>query len=430
VAFFRYNRADRVGAPNPLLEPTGELPKFALAFGHSQSGRLLNAMIHGGFLADGRGRGIFDGVYVNVAGAGKGSFNHRFAQASRHFSPDIELDFPTDWFPFSTAPDTDPVAEATASLLDRARGKGPLPKMFIVNSAAEYWARSASLVHTTVDGLNDLAPSAEARVYFIAGGQHNPGRGGDRGMFAACRNSLDYRPMMRALLLQLDAWATLGRAPEPSAYPQLSDNALGSLSQYTDAYPKFAVMRLPTRLLEPPRLDFGPRFAAEGVAEIIPPKAGAPYAARVPLPDQDGLDRAGLRMPDIQVPLGTYTGWNLQNAATGAPERLGRWDGSFFPFARDENERLAAGDPRSSIAERYASRDSYVEAYTAATVALAEKELILAMDVGPMIERAGRFYDRIMAHAPEDEDCDYINGGATREATASPGTAPPRPPGR
>ncbi|MDX2144466.1 MAG: alpha/beta hydrolase domain-containing protein [Rhodospirillaceae bacterium] len=428
VAFFRYNRADRVGAPNPLLEPTGDLPKYALAFGHSQSGRLLNAMIHGGFVADGRGRPIFDGIYVNVGGAGKGSFNYRFAQSSRHFSPDIELDYPTDWFPFSTTQQTDPVTKETASLLDRAKAMGPVPKIFIVNTAAEYWARAASLVHTAVDASADVAPHDSARVYFIAGGQHNPARGGDRGIFAVCRNPLDYRPLMRALLLQLDAWASVKREPEPSAYPRLGDNSLGSPSQYAEAFPKLSAVRLPVRLLEPPRLDFGPRFIADGIAEIAPPKVGPTYTTRVPMPDGDGLDRGGLRMPELQAPLGTYTGWNLQNAATGAPERLGRWDGSFFPLARNENERLAAGDPRRSIAERYASREAYIEAYAAATLAMAEKELILAMDVNPMIERAGAFYDRIMARAPDDESCGYINGESRpTAATASPGSAPPRP---
>jgi hypothetical protein len=407
VAFFRYNRADRNGTPNPLLEPKGELPQWALGFGHSQSGRVLNTMLYAGLVADGRGRPVFDGLYVNMAGAGRGSFNHRFAQSSRHFSPDIELDFPTDWFPFSTATSSDPATKQTASVIDRAAAMGPLPKLFVVNGAAEYWARSASLTHIAADGGADLTPDASTRVYVMTGAQHNAARGGDRGIFAACRNPLDYRPLTRALLLHLD------------------DGSAGTLTQYVAAFPKIPAIRLPTQLLEPPRLDFGPRFTAEGIADVVPPKAGQPYAVRVPLPDADGLDRGGLRLPEIDAPLGTYTGWNLQNAATGAPERLGRWEGSFFPFARTENERLAANDPRRSIAERYAAREIYVEAYAAAALALAEKELILAMDVTPMIERAGQFYDRIMARAPDDESCGYINPAALRPE--SPESAPRRP---
>ena len=423
VSFFKHNRADRVGAPNPLVEPVGELPKWALAFGHSQSGRLLNAMLYGGLLTDGRGRLVFDGVYVNMAGSGRGSFNYRFAQSSRHFSPDIELDYPTDWFPFSTGLTIDPITNESGRVVERTAAMGPLPKIFIVNGASEYWARGASLSHISVDGAADITLNEQARVYFMAGAQHNPNRGGDRGPFAACRNPLDYRPLSRALLLHLDAWATLKREPPPSAMPQIAQETAGTLMQYDSVFPKLVTIRLPSQMLEPPRLDFGPRFAAEGIAENVPPKIGQPYAVRVPLPDQDGLDKAGIRLPELQAPLGTYTGWNVQNAATGAPERLGRWDGSFFPFPRNENEKLAAGDPRTSITERYTSREAYVEAYAAAALAMTEKELLLSIDVNPMIERAGQFYDRVMAHSPDDESCDYVNAANI----ASLGSASPRP---
>jgi hypothetical protein len=422
VSFFRHNRADRIGAPNPLLEPKGDLPKWALAFGHSQSGRVLNTMLHTGLVTDGRGRLIFDGIYSNMSGSGRGSFNYRFAQSSRHFSPDVELDYPTDWFPFSTTTTTDPVTNDTASVIDRADAMGQLPKYFVVNGASEYWARAASLSHISVDGASDVKPNDSTRVYVMAGAQHLANRGGDRGLLAACRNPLDYRPLTRALLLHLDAWATLKREPPSNAVPQMNDESAGTMIQYVAAFPKISGVRLPSQILEPPRLDFGPRFATEGIADNVPPTVGQPYVVRVPMPDQDGLDKAGLRLPEIQAALGTYTGWNLQNAATGAPERLGRWDGSFFPFARNEDERVAANDPRRPISERFTSREAYVEAYAAAALAMTEKELILAMDVNPMIERAGRFYDRVMARVPDDESCSYINPQA-----ASPETAPSRP---
>ncbi len=427
VSFFRYHRADRIGAPNPLLEPKGELPKHAIAYGHSQSGRLLNAFVYGGFTADGRNRPVFDGIYAGMPGAGRGSFNYRFAQVSRHFSPDIELDYPTDWFPFSTGTSTDPVTKVTASAIDKAQNTF-VPKLFIVNGASEYWARSASLNHINVDGSADIVPDERTRVFFMAGAQHNPARGGDRGQFNVCRNPLDYRPLSRALLMHLDAWATTNHEPPKSAVPQLVDNSAGSLNQYTEAFPKIPAVRLPTQLLEPPRLDFGPRFASEGIADNVPPKVGQTYSVRVPMPDDNGLDMGGLRLPELEVPLGTYVGWNIQNAATGAPERLGRWDGSFFPFPRTETERKAINDPRKSVAERYPTREAYLEAYSTAAVAMAEKELILAMDVNPMIERAGRFYDQVMAHSPDDESCAYLsaNAGLAAPTAASPGSAPPR----
>jgi hypothetical protein len=213
---------------------------------------------------------------------------------------------------------------------------------------------------------------------------------------------------MRALLIRLDAWVTLNRDPPPSAVPLLSEETLGTLARYTELFPSIPSLRVPTRYLEPPRLDFGPRFAAEGIADLVPPQAKAAYAARVPMPDADGIDRGGLRLPDIAAPLGTYTGWNLYSAATEAPDRLGRWDGSFIPFARTEDEKIATGDPRRSVVERYASRDAYLKAFAAATLSLAEQELILGDDVNPMIERAGQLYDRIMAREPGDESCDVV----------------------
>ena len=144
---------------------------------------------------------------------------------------------------------------------------------------------------------------------------------------------------------------------------------------------------------------------------IVPPKIGKTYTALVPLPDKDGLDKGGVRLPDLAAPLGTYTGWNLLNAATGTPDRLARFDGSFVPFARDENERLAANDPRPSIAERYATRDAYRQAYAGAALDLAEKGLILGSEVDQMVEKAGAFYDRLMARKPTPESCGYLFAG-------------------
>ena len=406
LLFFRNERADRTGAPNPLTQG-GDLPKTVLAFGSSQSGRLLQSMIYSGLTADGRGRMAFDGALITVAGGGRGSFNYRFAQAGRHFSPDIDLDFPTDSFPFSTAAQTDGVTQQTASVLDRANALNAVPKLFYINTATEYWARSGSLIHTTADGSADLAPDKRARIYMVAGGAHFLNPSVERDGLAHCRDPLDYRPLLRAMLLHLDGWVTLKKEPPASMIPTLADGTLGKLTQYLETFPKIPGLRTPTRMLEPPRLDFGGRFN-EGIADVVPPRAGKTFPVLVPLADSDGLDKGGIRLPEISVPLGTYTGWNPQNAATGAPDRLARYDGSFVPFERSENDRAAGDDPRPSIKERYPTREAYTKAYAAATLALAERELILASDVNPMIERAGLFYDRILARDPADESCKFL----------------------
>ncbi len=404
LLFFRFDRADKYGNLNPLLDNGAVPPATVLAYGASQSAQLLQSMVYYGLVADGRGRSAFDGALLKAPGGGKGSFNLRFGQASRHFSPDIELDFPTDWFPFSTSPQVEAPGTEPRSILDKAT---PGPRLFYVNTATEYWARGASLTHTAVDASADLAPAPRARIYSIAGSQHRIAGPAGATTLAHCLNPLDERPVLRSLLLHLDAWITLKQEPPASAYPQLSDNSLGKLSQYVEAFPKIPGMRTPSRYLEPPRLDFGARFA-EGIMDIVPPKVGKTYPALVPLPDKDGLDKGGIRLPDIAVPLGTYTGWNLMNAATGTPERLARFDGSFVPFARNENERLAANDPRPSIGERYPNRDAYRAAYAGAALDLAEKGLILGADVDGMVERAGAFYDRLLAQKVSAESCSYL----------------------
>ncbi len=409
VSFFRYESGDSFGNTNPLTSHGGDLPQATLAYGHSQSARALNTLLWEGLHVDEQGRSAFDGLLIDGAGAGKGSFNFRFAQTSRHFSPDQDLDYPTDFFPFSTVEQVDTVTNEQSSLLDEARRLKAVPRLFIINTASEYWARSASLVHTDTLGSTDIAPDPGVRLYMIAGGQHAIGTSDKRGTLVHCSSPLDHRPVLRALLSHMDAWVTVDRAPPPSQYPQISDGSLITTEQYRSGFPNAAFMRTPKNQLLPPRLDHGPRFASEGIADNVPPLRGKVYETRVSATDEDGLDIAGIRMPDIEVPLGAHTGWNPQNADTGAPNRLARWSGSFIPFSRTVTERNATGDPRPAITERYSSRADYTNAYAEATLELVNQELILGMDINPMIETAGRFYDQVMSHSPADESCRLVN---------------------
>lgn len=407
ISFFRFEETDSLGATNPLLSHGGTLPVGTLVYGHSQSARAINTMIWEGLHVDEQGRMVFDGAFLDGAGSGKGSFNFRFAQTSRHMSPDVELDYPTDFFPFSTVEQIDPVTEERGSLLDRARQLNAVPRIFIVNTATEYWARSASLLHTDTTGTTDIAPDPSVRLYTIAGAQHGIGTSDSRGTLVHCRNPMDHRPLLRALFSHLDAWITLDRAPPPNRFPRISEGSLVAADSYRSSFPDAAFMRTPIAPLTPPRLDHGPRFMTQGIADRIPPRYLAPYKTMVMAPNEDGQDLQGIRMPDLAVPLGTYTGWNPQNAETGAPTRLSRWSGSFIPFARTIPERQVRNDPRPAITERYASRDDYVSAFAEATLALAGDELILGRDINPMIERAGEFYDAVLAHNPTDESCLY-----------------------
>ena len=386
------------------------VPQRTLAFGISQSGRLIQTMLLEGLHVGEDGKPVFDGAFIHVAGGGKGGFDYRFAMPTRHFSVLEDHIYPTDFFPFTTARERDPVGGAEASVLDKARALGAVPKLFYVNNSTEYWNRAASLPTTDPDGAHDIAPAPEARVYLIAGAQHYAGFARSRGIFENCVNPLDHYRVMRALLIALDRWVRDGSTPPASTYPRIADGTLMSVSAYKEVFPQIPGVRLPEGNLQPPRLDLGPRFATERIADTVPPAAGKPYATLVPKPNADGIDEGGIALPEVQAPLGTRTGFNPRNAAAGFAWATGRWDGSFIPFARTEAERRAAGDPRPSLAARYADRTDYEAKVRARAADVVGQGFLQAEETDALVRQAGDLYDRVMAHDPADRSCGYLFG--------------------
>ena len=142
-------------------------------------------------------------------------------------------------------------------------------------------------------------------------------------------------------------------------------------------------------------LDFGPDIE-RGIA-AYPPKAGAPYKTYVPAVDADGNEIPGIRLPELAVPLATFTGWNPRHPEQGAAGDLMQMMGSTLAFARTRAEREGSGDPRLSIGERYRSRAAYLEHVREAAQKLAAARHVLAEDIEAMIERAGRRWDFLHA---------------------------------
>lgn len=394
VSHFRFEDAE-----------TGPATDTALMFGISQSGRVINHMIWQGFHVDEAGRHLIDGALVHVAGAGKGSFNHRFAQTTRHPSHLEDHQYPADFFPFTTMPSEDPVTGEKGSMLDRVRARGALPKIVYTTTSTEYWTRAASLLHTDVLGKQDAPMASNTRLYFFAGAQHGSWRWDVRGPYEHCTNALDHRYGMRALLVALQQWIEDRNDPPESIYPTIKAGTLGTITQYLELFPDIPSVRLPVANLQPPRLDLGARFEEEGIADIQPARLGQPFVTTVPLPDPDGIDRGGIRLPEIAVPVASYTGWNLRHANTGAPEKLARWSGSMLPFAADEPARAAAGDPRPSLAARYRSRDDYAREIRIAADKLIDRRLLLPGDSGQITAAALERYDRVKAHPPAERSC-------------------------
>lgn len=383
-------------------------PSRTLIFGISQSGRLIQTMLLRGLHVDEAGKPAFDGAFIHVAGGGKGGFDYRFAMPTRHFSMLEEHIYPTDYFPFTTTAEQDPVTGASGSVLDKARQLGVMPKLFYTNESTEYWNRAASLVHADPSGTRDVPIDPHARVYLLAGGQHYAGRQRDRGIYANCVNPLNHYRILRALVMALDRWVGEGTEPPPSTYPRFADGTLVTVAAYKQAFPKIPGFVMAESNLRPPRLDFGPRFAEQRIADFVPPHPGKPFETRVPKPNGDGLDQGGIELPEMLVPLGTRVAFNTRSEAAGFPWATARWDGSFIPFPRTEAERKAASDPRPSLEARYAGRADYEQKLRAAAQPVAAAGFLRAEEIDTLVAQGGGFYDRIMAHDPADRSCRYL----------------------
>jgi len=301
------------------------------------------------------------------------------------------------------------VTGATGSTFDHAAdASGRVPKLMVANTSTAFWNRDASLIETTPDGTQDVRPAANVRLYAFTGAQHYVGRSHTRTPYMNCVSTTDHYLAMRALILALDRWTSGGGPPPDTAYPHLADGTLVTIDDYRARFPPGIGITPPEDNLHEARLDFGRRFASDGIADIIPPLHGEAFATRVPSPDADGNDKGGVRLLELQVPLGTHTGWNERAPVTGFPWADARFDGSFVPFARNEAERRANGDPRPSLAARYPTRNDFVEMLRKAAHREVAAGFLLQEDVTRAVDESAGLYDRILAHDPKDASCDYL----------------------
>src|SRR5882672_9354864 len=385
ISMLKYKSADALSMPAASITR-------ALAFGVSQSGRFLRTYLYYGFNRDEGDRKVFDGVIAHVAGAGRGSFNHRFAQPSRDGHPYLNFFYPTDIFPFTDVAQKDPQSGVTDGLLTHAGSPELLPKIFYTNSEYEYWGRAASLIHTTVDGSSDAPLMDNVRIYLLAAGQHGPGAFPPAQSIGQQRNNpLDYRWAMKALLVAMDRWTANGTAPPASQFPHVSDGTLVQPDRLR--FPKVPGVTTSTAVHRAYRADYGPRFAKEGIVTIEPPRIGSSFPILVPQVDVDGNGIAGVRMPELAVPLATYTGWNLFNARSGPTDVLSSMQGSYIPLPRTSAERKRTNDPRLSIEERYRDKDQYVGLVGKAARELIDQGFLLTEDLAVVLNNAGRHWD-------------------------------------
>jgi hypothetical protein len=348
--------------------------RAALAYGNSQTGRFLRQYLYGGFNVDERDRRVFDALWSHIAGAARGAYNTRLAALS-HGDP-----FAPTQFPFSDAEEEDTDGKRDG-LQIRYRPE-QRPKVFYTNTPVEYWGggRAAALTHTSVDGTRDLRLPDNVRIYLLAGTQHisfpfppdrrslpGPSSRNDGQLLP---NTTPQKDIMRALLKAFRQWAVEGVPPPPSAYPRVSDHTLVPVAQVL--FP-----RLPG--VSDPRTIVGP---ARRVGERV-----VPLPHLVPQVDRDGNEIAGIRDPDVAVPLATLTGWNFRHERVGNSIDIYQLQGAYIPFAVSERTRMEQHDPRESIEERYRDERDYLARYTAETDALIKRRLLLPEDRDAVLAR-------------------------------------------
>lgn len=349
------------GQNNPLAS-AGNLPfKRAHGFGVSQSGRFLREFLYTGFNEDEQGRKVFDGLIPHVSGSGLGSFNHRFAQPTRHCQQHDHHDYPADRFPFAYETQQDPVSGKTDGILRRAEATKTMPFVMHTQSAGEYWTRSGSLSHTDPLGKRDAVVPANVRVYLFGGTQHGPAAYPPTpGLGKYLPNPGDYKPYLRSLLLALDRWAKDGVPAPASVYPTIQKGTLVHWDQPATTFPAIPGVKFPKVIQQPVYLDFGPRWESERIVDIQPPRYGGSYTVLVPKSGPDGNEVDCLLPPEVAVPLATYTGWNLRRKEVGAEDDLVSLTGSYLPLPVTKADRQSAGDPRESLEERYGTLDKYL----------------------------------------------------------------------
>ncbi|MBN2432644.1 MAG: hypothetical protein JXQ27_14305 [Acidobacteria bacterium] len=385
-------------------DPGAEFPaRYGIAAGVSQTGRFLRHFLYQGFNTDESGRMAYDGLMIITAGAGRGSFNHRFAQPSRDAHRYSAFFYPTDIFPFAGETLYDPLQSRSDGLLAHMHDVRHVPRIFYINTGYEYWGRAASLIHTTVDGTADLLPSDRERIYHLASCQHFTGgfppdeddRLAETNAYRG--NPLAFKVNYRALLVRLVEWVRGESPPPASAFPKRAD---GTLVRPADVdFPWLPGVDFPAVIHQAYRVDYGPRWL-EGIIDGQPPRLGVVFPSLVAQVDVFGNELGGIRNVELQVPLATYTPWNLRWGQTGGQEELMDFLGTFIPLPRTEAERQDLRDPRPSVAALYPARETYLEQVTATAAGLVQAGFLLPEDRSYVLERARNAWDWVQERTP------------------------------
>ena len=390
-AWLRYETKDDAGTPNPLA---GDITRIYTEV-VSQPGRLLNDFRYLGFNQAENGKQVFDGMMQWIAAGDGISMNYRWSQPGRTERNRQDHLYVEGRFPFANVTSKDPITGKTDSRYAKCELTHTCPYAMEIFSGNEYWVKAASLMTTDPTGTKDLPDSPFTRIYFMSSMQHGTGPTGAKGACQQLQNPLDSQAVQRALFTAMDKWVTAGTPPPASQYPKLSDGTLVKPDQDSTGFPHIPGVAYTgfktTRYL----LNYGPDFYQSGIPTINPPQFSAPYQDNpangpiypsfVPKTDADGNDVAGVRLPEVQVPLGTYTGWALRAGPQAGDGCEGA--GQYIPFANTKAERLASGDPRLSLEERYPDVGTYSAMLHDAINRLQRAGFLLPFDAEKMLNK-------------------------------------------
>jgi len=418
ISFFKHEQFDDNGTPNPLWvashrgrrrsddderdDAQRRSGTQAIFSGASQSGRNIRTFLHLGFNEDEKDRIVFDGAFPLIGG-GRAAFNIRFGQPGRAWGYVADHVYPAYQFPFTYGMIHDPITGEHGAILHRCLKTHTCPKIFHFATSLEIWEGRQSLGLTDPLGRHDVQDPEIVRTYVQTSTQHGPAAfpPGFSAALGPCQQQLNpnsYLETQRALWVALTDWVKNGKEPPPSHVPLIRDGTLVPPSHVNFPHipannyggvsrPAVKFLALANPLTT---LDYGPLFDPSdesGIITVEPPGVGTrPYTILVPQVDADGNDFGGIRSTAVLAPTATYTGWNLYNRVF--QDDFCTLSGSYIPFATTRAERMATGDPRLSLEERYGTHEGYVDAVRTATRRLVSKRLLLQVDADRLISAA------------------------------------------
>lgn len=363
ISFFRFAGRDDAGTANPVA---GGI-RWAVAQGTSQSGNFLKTFIHLGFNEDETmvGRKVLDGAIPYIA-ARQNPINYRFAISGGETKIYEQGSEPNVWWDPGHADAAR--GRPAGGMLTRCTQTNTCPKITEIFGSAEFWNLRMSLGLVGSDAVADIALPDNVRRYYVPSTTHGGGNGNFTlappaasstvGTCLLPANPMPMNDIREALTVATLEWVTTGREMPPSKYPKIGDGTLVPATAAAMGFPSIPGKPGPDGMINPAfDYDFGPQFFnpdMSGVMTTVPPVIRRVMPTYVPKVDADGNEIAGVKPLLGARPLGTYLGWNV--TATGWYKgKQCAFAGGFIPFAKTPAERLAAGDPRPSLEERYGS---------------------------------------------------------------------------